>query len=171
MTKNCTKCKTEKLFSEFSKHPKGKHGLQPQCKECRAVYDQKFYEDHKDRWEDRAQAAREADPEALKKKNRDAATRWRSDPENIRKKKMTYIETRYGITYTEYEAMEIAQGGLCKICLRPPTKARWGRLHVDHDHVTGRVRGLLCHNCNNALGHFEDDSARLRRAADYLDSV
>jgi Recombination endonuclease VII len=53
-----------------------------------------------------------------------------------------------GITDADYEALLAAQGGGCAICGNPP-KTR--RLHVDHDHKTGKVRGLLCHRCNRAL--------------------
>jgi hypothetical protein len=53
-----------------------------------------------------------------------------------------------GVTDAEYDRLLAAQGGGCAICGNPP-KTR--RLHVDHDHKTGRVRGLLCHRCNRAL--------------------
>ncbi|UOY02503.1 endonuclease VII domain-containing protein [Blastococcus sp. PRF04-17] len=55
-----------------------------------------------------------------------------------------------------------AQGGLCAICRAAPA------VHVDHDHVTGAVRALLCFNCNGGLGQFKDDPAVLRAAADYV---
>lgn len=57
------------------------------------------------------------------------------------------------------------QGGVCSICKREP-ETRWAR---DHDHATGRVRDMLCLGCNFGLGHFGDDPARLRAAADYVE--
>ena len=58
-----------------------------------------------------------------------------------------------------------AQGWLCPICLR----ALDDRAHGDHDHRTGRVRAVLCFNCNGGLGQFKDDRVSLRRAAAYLE--
>jgi hypothetical protein len=55
------------------------------------------------------------------------------------------LRRRYGITPDDYDAMADAQGGVCAICGLPPRK---GTLDVDHDHATGRVRGLLCRRCN-----------------------
>lgn len=69
-----------------------------------------------------------------------------------------------GVTDAEYERLLAAQGGGCAICGATP-KSR--RLHVDHDHKTGRVRGLLCHRCNRWLPNFTTVEW-LRRAADYL---
>ena len=57
-------------------------------------------------------------------------------------------KSRTGIPLAEYDALLAAQGGGCAICGNPP-KTR--RLHVDHDHKTGKVRGLLCHRCNRRL--------------------
>lgn len=69
-----------------------------------------------------------------------------------------------------YDELFRAQGGRCKICGDPPSPVRNGapRLHLDHDHRTGRVRGLLCGSCNNGLGNFRDDPERLRRAIAWL---
>jgi hypothetical protein len=72
--------------------------------------------------------------------------------------------------------MHDSQGGVCKICAKPETAKKHKdtseprSLAVDHCHVEGHVRGLLCTACNTALGKFNDDASALRRAADYLDA-
>lgn len=75
-------------------------------------------------------------------------------------------ERQYGITHAEYLALLEAQGGVCAICGNGPSKTR--TLHVDHDHVTGTVRGLLCTRCNPMLGYAHDDVAVLQAAIAYL---
>lgn len=75
------------------------------------------------------------------------------------------LERRYNFSEAEYKAMLAAQGGVCAICEEPPTKER---LHVDHNHVTGQVRGLLCRRCNLTLGFWNDEPKRFARAAAYL---
>lgn len=82
------------------------------------------------------------------------------------------LRKSYGITMEDYAVMLAAQNGACAVCLLPETMIRHGRtelLSVDHCHESKKVRGLLCTNCNNALGRFKDDPARLRRAADYIE--
>lgn len=83
------------------------------------------------------------------------------------------FKARYGITVDEYDGMHERQQGLCAICgnSEPNVDKRTGepmRLSVDHDHETGRVRGLLCQKCNRALGLLDDDVDRLKWAIDYL---
>lgn len=58
------------------------------------------------------------------------------------------LRSRYGITTEQYDEMLAEQAGVCAICGNPPKKRR---LYVDHDHDTGRVRGLLCAHCNSSL--------------------
>lgn len=73
------------------------------------------------------------------------------------------------MTEADYERMFAEQEGRCAICRLPQRDHKhWQRLHIDHDHVTGRVRGLLCTHCNTALGKFADDPERLQRAIEYL---
>jgi hypothetical protein len=60
------------------------------------------------------------------------------------------------------------QGGVCKICGTDKPWSRSGKFTIDHDHATGRVRGLLCHNCNLGLGKFKDSIEFLRKAMEYL---
>ncbi len=62
--------------------------------------------------------------------------------------------------------MMAQQGRVCAICKQPC--GHYSRLSLDHDHISGRVRGLLCNNCNRAIGMLGDDPARLVRAAEYL---
>lgn len=65
---------------------------------------------------------------------------------------------RYGLTRAQYEAILVAQGGVCAICKRPERLRAGGvvrPLSVDHDHDTGRVRGLLCNGCNRLVGLLE----------------
>ena len=84
--------------------------------------------------------------------------------ENLRR----YYMRRYGMT--PEEAAEMRKRG-CDICGRSEVPGRWvGNMHIDHDHDTGRVRGVLCHGCNVSIGHFKHDPALLRKAADYLAS-
>jgi hypothetical protein len=73
---------------------------------------------------------------------------------------------RYGITLDDYQRMHARQQGECAICERHETSV--GPLVVDHDHDSGKVRGLLCHSCNRGLGQFKDDPELLRAASAYL---
>lgn len=76
-----------------------------------------------------------------------------------------YVQRTYGLVPGEYNERLAAQGGGCAICAKKPRKRY---LAVDHDHGTGRVRGLLCYYCNTAIGVFEFDPDTIRRAATYL---
>jgi len=79
-----------------------------------------------------------------------------------------WLKKNYGLTKADIEAMLIKQGNVCAIC----GHAEWGAKgpHVDHDHKTGAVRGLLCHRCNVSIGLLDDDPARARTLADYLEA-
>lgn len=74
----------------------------------------------------------------------------------------------YGIGLNEYAAMLQSQGQRCAICPATEPGGNSTSWHVDHDHATGRVRGLLCVRCNLGLGYFQDDPDRLVRASAYL---
>ena len=79
-----------------------------------------------------------------------------------------YMRQRlYGVSAEEFEAMLVTQDGACAIC-RSTTPGGRGNFHVDHDHATGRIRGLLCHGCNVGLGNFRDQPDLLETAAAYL---
>ena len=72
---------------------------------------------------------------------------------------------KYGLTIDQYKSILVRQDGKCAIC----GDTLGCRVHIDHDHVTGLVRGILCQSCNVGLGHFRDNSMILREAASYLE--
>ena len=83
------------------------------------------------------------------------------------------LKSRYGITRAEYNRILRTQGGVCAICSTPPRGLdkrgnRERALAVDHDHLTKKIRGLLCVLCNSGLGRFGDNPLLLRRALEYL---
>lgn len=82
-----------------------------------------------------------------------------------------HLQRTFGITLADYDAMLADQGGKCAICRGDQTATRWGNgtpFHVDHCHDTGKVRGLLCAECNTGLGKFKDSVVTLIRAAEYV---
>lgn len=72
----------------------------------------------------------------------------------------------YGLSEGDYEALYAAQDGRCAICRRATGRVK--RLAVDHDHKTGKVRGLLCGTCNKMLGHARDEPEFFTRGREYL---
>ncbi len=97
-------------------------------------------------------------------KRRAMAANWRARwPDYMRR----YL---YGLSPEQYQAMMIEQDGRCAICCTSEWGGRSKKPNVDHDHVTGKVRGLLCEACNLGLGKFGDDPERVRAAAAYLEA-
>ncbi len=90
---------------------------------------------------------------------------------NDKKEGWKRLKTKYGLSRDQYLAILLEQGGVCYICQRPPEKIRPRRnLAVDHDHRTGRVRGLLCFNDNHRLlgRYLRDDVEKAKRIVKYL---
>lgn len=145
----CTKCKETKAPTEFRTDLKKLNGLRSDCREC-----------------ERARAR-------IWQKETQQYKRWKiENPERQAVLSEKHAMARYGITVEDYQRMLGAQGGVCAICGSDDPKMRKGarqRFCVDHDHETGRVRGLLCMPCNTALGGFRDDPERLRKAVTYLE--
>jgi hypothetical protein len=121
---------------------------------------------------DARRRAYRADPAKAKAYQRE---RYRKDPDKFRGYE---FKQHYGITLEQYRELDNKQRGLCAICGKPPMIGKRGRLHlpkhpprlhVDHDHTTGRVRGLLCHWCNShIIAGIEKSGASLMRIAEYL---
>jgi hypothetical protein len=110
---------------------------------------------------------RKNNPEKYKK----AVAAWRA--RNPSYEETLKLKLRYGITPQDYEQMHQAQNGLCAICGNPET-ARHNKsnevqkLAVDHCHKTGKVRGLLCQDCNRGIGKFKDSVILMEKAIKYL---
>lgn len=126
--------------------------------------------------------ARTFDKKAWRKKNRarllELDKAWKvKNREKLRKQaRLRYLKNKqkeldrirfkkYGITGEEFREIVEKQGIKCPICGRDITK----NPSVDHDHKTGKIRGLICNNCNLALGNASDSPDRLRAMADYLE--
>jgi hypothetical protein len=88
-----------------------------------------------------------------------------SDPDHVRRQRLS----RYGVTPEQFDQMLADQGGECAICGTDVPGGRGG-FHVDHNHDSGAVRGLLCHACNVGIGHLGDSTTRLEAALAYLRS-
>jgi len=130
-----------------------------------------------------AERARHARPEAKERRRARGvqadvlarAAARRASPENKARLRAIRATTEgrararayiHGTTVATLQAMHDAQRGLCAICR---DSIDFATAHVDHDHATNEIRGLLCANCNRGLGHFRDSPLRLRAAAAYVD--
>lgn len=88
--------------------------------------------------------------------------------EITRKQKNQRLKRQYGISLQDYDNLLKRQNGNCAICGIPHSDP-WNILHVDHDHETGDIRGLLCGTCNSALGLFCESVETMRAAIKYLE--
>ena len=93
---------------------------------------------------------------------------------SISRSRRNTLKSRYGLTPEAYTALLESQNYVCKICKRPQAsrvgtgESGFWSFDVDHDHVTGRVRGLLCRDCNILLGKAKENVDTLLQAAKYL---
>lgn len=108
-----------------------------------------------------------------RKCNSNKTSEWKSnnkDREKLNRRKSA-LKAAYGISVDEYDSILKSQDGGCKLCNRTDTGSkRCNYFHVDHDHATGKVRGLLCNNCNRGIGYLGDSPERLVKAAEYIRS-
>ena len=103
---------------------------------------------------------------------RDRHKKWveRNPEETRRHGRRWYLREQYGMSLEQFDKLLEGQGGVCAICgSDSPRDKRGFNFHIDHDHVSGRHRGILCGPCNRGLGHFHDSITNLRAAADYLE--
>lgn len=138
--KTCRACKETKPYDQFFKDKAFSDGYYSRCKTCKTASTMAWRKDNKE--------AYNAGMRAYAKKNR---------------RKLHY-QAAYDMTVEEYQQRLIGQNNVCATCPRSPNEKK--PLVVDHDHVTGKVRGLLCYNCNRLVALL-DDPALLERMSEY----
>lgn len=92
---------------------------------------------------------------------------YKPNPERNRRHN---LKAFYGITQEQYLVMQTNQNNRCLICKKEPelVKSKSTKLYIDHCHKSKKIRGLLCHKCNTAIGLFEEDSRILQSAIEYI---
>jgi hypothetical protein len=151
--KLCTLCKETKDYEQFHKDSGKKDGHQSRCKDCVRATTLNWQKNN---------------PEKAKQHSKKATDKWQKEnKEKLHKpskewRKFYRIKEKYGLSKEEFNEMESEQSGICKICEKDKP------LCVDHCHTSGRVRGLLCRDCNLLLGFAFDNTETLKKAADYL---
>ena len=125
------------------------------CKPCRDSYNHRYYEQNRTKIR--------ANTEDYRKRNSRLV---------LRQKRGYSLRVRYGISIADYEAISKKQEDRCAVCGEQETAhyndGRVRRLAVDHDHKTGKIRGLLCDRCNRKVGMLVDDPNWLERAVEYV---
>ena len=160
--KRCKHCGADKPLDEFYGDTAARDGRRPECKACTAARRQRWYAANRKREIARVKQWQQTNAERLNAYRR----QLNASPERKRKMRDLHYRSKYGISADDVDAMLEAQGGGCAICGERPE--RLASLHVDHCHDSGRIRGLLCLNCNQGIGKLGEDPERLRRAADYF---
>lgn len=146
--KTCITCKADKPIDDFHKNPCSLDGRQSNCKPCSNEYGRRY---------------RESNVTKLREYNKE---RYKLVTQEDRRR--AKYKARYGVSLDEYNKMLEAQGGVCAICSGEPTGKKQ-RLCVDHCHQTGKIRGLLCNECNVGIGRLKDSVELLVAAICYLE--
>lgn len=154
--RRCSHCKTHKALSQFSKDASRSDGLQHRCNECIKLFQKAYYSRNKQR--------------ILAAKH----TYYKKNKQRIKTYTRQYqLNKLYSVTKEDWNRFFESQNGCCAICGQQESRVNYKSgniqaLSVDHDHRTGRVRGLLCHRCNRLLGFMNDDPALLEKMVVYL---
>ncbi len=166
--KTCTKCQQTKPLAEFPQRTRGHY--RECCKICHRAANRRSRIAHREarnaysrawaaRNPERIHAAQKASFERRTDAQKRARTAWERN---------WNLKRKYGIDVAEFNAMLVAQNGVCALCRVPGRVGKHDKLAVDHDHKTGRVRGLLCSICNSALATLGDGEVGLQHALEYV---
>jgi hypothetical protein len=151
-TKICTECQTDKSLDEYYIETRNKaDGRKSKCKTCVNARQSVWRSENKDRIKASNAAYKSANVELVRESQR-----------------RTALKLKYGITPEQYDEMLLNQDGKCAICATDNPGGANNTFHIDHDHETGRVRGLLCHKCNRSIGFLGDNAVGVARALAYL---
>jgi len=173
----CNRCNLEKPAESFSWKIKAKGLRQLSCKPCAAAFQRAYRNAHREKTLETNRRAYDKNREkylaqkkdhyrrnmeAYKARGRAKYLKVKDSPEFKKKTRERELKAKFGLTLAGYNVMSEKQGHVCLIC------GRGGRMVVDHCHVTGRVRGLLCCPCNSFLGRINDDVKKLEKIKQYL---
>jgi hypothetical protein len=158
--KRCSKCGEFKPLEAFYRATANPDGRRPDCKACFDARRKRWYLSNREREIARVRSWQRANPDRVK------ASRDRNRERRNQQMREIHLRNKFALTVQEYDWILDAQGGVCALCGCQPTPGI--SLHVDHDHGTGEIRGLLCVRCNNALGLFREDPDLLCSAARYV---
>lgn len=169
MTKYCSGCDQDLNTNCFGKNKATKDGLQPYCLECRKSY----YREHKEE----ILASQQEYYVEHKDEKIDSAVKWKkANPERYAEIQRNHSWKKAGVNdfvQSDYDGMFIAQGGVCAICGGSQTikyKNKLRQLDVDHDHITGEPRALLCNICNQKVGLYENYPGMTELILKYLNN-
>jgi len=160
--RRCSLCGVEKSLESFYREKSARDGYRRDCKECFAARAKENYAKNRERDIARVKKWQQENADRLNAYRR----QYRQRPDVKVRDRAAHLKRKFGITAAQYDAMLASQGGVCAICGDAPKDDV--SLHVDHEHESGRVRGLLCMRCNNALGLFKEDEELLWSALTYL---
>lgn len=153
--KYCSGCDSDLDLLRFGKDKYRKDGLTSRCKECRNKVNRKYMENN---------------PEMRLKHNKNNKQKRKdfySSPKGILSSRNSHLK-KYGMSHNDYILLLEKQGNVCAICNRYRIASNKGYMTVDHCHVSGKVRGILCTWCNRGLGLFEDNIKFFEFAINYL---
>lgn len=166
ITKTCTRCEQVGSLLLFHKNKRSSTGRSSVCKVCKSELDSIAYNKDKERIK-----ARSKEYQAQHKAEcAERMAAWnKANPERAYKSaRKRHLRRKYGLTPEEFTTLLAIQGNSCSICQGQFLSTKATR--VDHDHSSGEVRGILCHNCNALLGHAKDSTLVLESAISYLSS-
>lgn len=167
--KPCRDCGEPKPLDDFNRNHTTRDGRQPHCRLCQRARNASYYHGNNVLYQERARLWKEQNPA----RNRATKRAWAAkNPESVsRTHRSAWLKFKYGINVDQWEAIFAKQGGRCGICRRSELNADRKRFHVDHNHTTGKVRGILCNLCNVLLGNARDSRDTLARAIAYLEET